>query len=87
MYELEQIVQVRAGSDGVNRRIALAALTRSSQQMLEAMDDETAEAMRDAVECLNTTIELLKEQVEMMTAARARLMWVLSDYCGDDLDS
>ena len=86
MEELERVAQARIRSDGVSRRIALAALTRSSQELLKGLTEPgSIEAVLEVVESLESTIADVKAEIEFMEVARTRLLWAFNEAYGVEI--
>ncbi len=86
MKQIEQKVQERTASDGVNRRIALAALTQSTSQMVDGLrdDPDAQEAMDQALGCLASTTDFLKAQLEIFEAAQMRIAGAMLVVTNDE---
>ena len=67
-----------AASHGIARRIALATLTRSSEQMLEELDGETCQALLSAQESIASYLKWREHETEFLMAAQARILAVLA---------
>lgn len=86
MENIEKNIQDNSKDDAVNRRVALVILTRSSPQLISSLsDDESIDALLEAVECLGKTIDAEKNKLEMLESAQARMFAVLSKVVGIDL--
>jgi hypothetical protein len=78
---LETIAQQSAKKNGIDRRIALALLTRSSAELRQstAENSEAAEALLSCAESLRGAIEWLEGQIKLLRTAEMRILAVLSD--------
>ncbi len=76
--ELESIAQERWG---VDRRVALAILTRSKAELVAGITtDEAADAMLGTLDNLRDLGQQLKNQAEYVRHAEVRLLCALSAY-------
>ncbi|HEX7021338.1 MAG TPA: hypothetical protein VF171_00675 [Trueperaceae bacterium] len=78
--EMERHAQLKA--HGINRRIALALLTRSKAQLAESLDSdpEAFVTFAEQRENLEGYISHLRAVLEFMECAAARLDMVLGDF-------
>ena len=80
--------ETNAQSWGVTRRLALSVLTRSSKQLIDGLQSEgegLAEAMMDQLEDLIKFMDWRKKETDMLEAAQARLIFVLTKYSDEQL--
>lgn len=68
---------------GVNRRIALATLTRSSDQLLDGfspVNDEDASTLTTVVKAVSDYLEFLEESKALAESAQARLLATAQNF-------
>jgi len=75
MYQGEKVTQ----NWGITRRLAMAALTRSSSD-LEDLSAPAAEGMMEALESLSKYLKWREHETEMLEAAQARMIVVIQGY-------
>lgn len=67
---------------GVSRRACLAILTKTKQEITTACEDEP-EAFMDLIEASGTSINYLKNVVDLMESGHARMLYVMDELYGD----
>ena len=77
---------------GVNRRIMMMVLSKSSKSITAMVDsilseDETAEAYFSMIEQMDNYEQHLKGGIELAQAARARLLLVGQHIAGDEVET
>lgn len=75
---IEGNAQKNATQAGIDHRVALTVLTKSSTELRQAVA-EAPEAFLSGAESLRKTIEWHQGSIELLTAAEARLLAALSD--------
>ena len=70
--------EAKAATFAVSRRIALATLGRSADELMDSLNETVGEALLDSAKTMNEHLEWLKAEAEIVQAAQARLFAVLS---------
>jgi hypothetical protein len=78
---LETTAQQSAKKNGIDRRIALAILTRSSAELRQAAAQDP-EAFLFCTECLGESIVYYATQIEVLRAVKASIWVALSEGAG-----
>ena len=75
MYQGEKVTQ----NWGITRRLAMAALTRSSSDF-ENLSAPAAEGMMEALESLSNYLKWREHETELLEAALARMLVAIQGY-------
>jgi hypothetical protein len=83
---MERYAQENATTAAVYRRLSLALLTKSSDELRAAVaETETAEAFLSNAECMREAIKWHEAQIKLLRTAEARIFAALADTSHDEM--
>jgi len=76
--------ELAKGNGGIARRVALAMLNKSSDELYKlSLDEETSEAFLENIEAITNYLSLMESHIEMVRSGQARIFAMLQFHFED----